>query len=139
INKKMNYNKLNTLLKERKLSKLWLANESGLSDVTIDKILNGEDVKVSSVEAVSAVLGLSASYFFDEPNHTANTATGQQSIAGNNNTIAGNITLVFSFEGSVKIIISNGGVSTVEVASLEKISQAETDKDNLIIELQKSL
>ncbi|KAA6348230.1 hypothetical protein EZS27_004298 [termite gut metagenome] len=62
----MNISKLQLIMNQRKINNSNLASLSGLSDVTISKILNGADAKISSVEKIAQALGLPVGYFFDE-------------------------------------------------------------------------
>lgn len=78
----MNISKLNNLLKQRKINNSNLALSSGLSDVTISKILNGADAKISSIEKIARALEVSVGYFFDE-------STSAQNSTGNSNVMVG--------------------------------------------------
>ena len=62
----MNISKLDRLVKESKLNKSEIADAAGITRVTLDNAINGADVKISTVEAVARVLGVSPATFFDE-------------------------------------------------------------------------
>lgn len=62
----MNISKLERLVKESKLNKSEIADAAGITRVTLDNAINGADVKISTVEAVARVLGVSAATFFDD-------------------------------------------------------------------------
>lgn len=60
----MNTNKLKRLVEESLLNKSQIAEKSGLTRVTLDNALQGADVKVSTIEALAKVLGVSAASLF---------------------------------------------------------------------------
>lgn len=62
----MNISKLERLVKESKLSKVEIADLAGITRVTLDNALNGADAKISTIESIAKVLGVSAATFFDE-------------------------------------------------------------------------
>lgn len=62
----MNVAKLQLLMSQSKINNSNLASMSGLSDVTISKILNGADAKISSIERISEALKVPVGYFFDD-------------------------------------------------------------------------
>lgn len=62
----MKIGKLQALMSQRKINNSSLASLSGLSDVTISKILNGADAKISSIERIAEALNVPVGYFFDE-------------------------------------------------------------------------
>lgn len=64
----MNIRKLQRLVEESPLNKVQIAEKSGLTRVTLDNALQGADVKVSTVEALSKVLGVSTASLFLEDN-----------------------------------------------------------------------
>lgn len=64
----MNIRKLQRLVEENPLNKVQIAEKSGLTRVTLDNALQGADVKVSTVEALSKVLGVSTASLFLEDN-----------------------------------------------------------------------
>lgn len=60
----MNYKLLNELVNESKLGKAQIAKLSEISRTTLDNALNGADVKISTIESLAKVLGVSPSVFF---------------------------------------------------------------------------
>lgn len=58
--------KLQALMSQSKINNSSLASLSGLSDVTISKILNGADAKISSIERIAGALHVPVGYFFDD-------------------------------------------------------------------------
>lgn len=58
--------KLQALMSQSKINNSSLASLSGLSDVTISKILNGADAKISSIERIAEALNVPVGYFFDD-------------------------------------------------------------------------
>lgn len=60
----MNISKLQELVAKSGFSKVQIAEKCGFTRVTLDNALSGADVKISTVEALANVLGVSASVFF---------------------------------------------------------------------------
>jgi transcriptional regulator with XRE-family HTH domain len=66
-----------------------LATQSGISEPTLHAILNRDDAKLSQLEKIAEALGVSLSYFLEEPsnsNETMATQTGSNNQAGSGNT-----------------------------------------------------
>lgn len=63
----MNFSLLNKLVEKSKLNKYQIAEKAGISRTTLDNALNGADIKVSTIEKLSNVLGVLPAIFFDEP------------------------------------------------------------------------
>lgn len=68
----MNISKLQELVAKSGLSKVQIAEKCGFTRVTLDNALAGADVKISTVEALAKVLGVSASVFFGGSDEVAN-------------------------------------------------------------------
>lgn len=62
----INIKKVNSLIKSNRFTKVELSKQSGLSKMTIDKILKGGEVNVSSLESLANALGVKVGYFFDD-------------------------------------------------------------------------
>lgn len=62
-------------MRELNISKAQLIKNSGLTRVTIDKILKGGEVNVSSLEALAKGLGVTVGFFFDEIEEVKEIAT----------------------------------------------------------------
>lgn len=62
----INIKKIQDKIDELRLSKVQLIKNSGLTRVTIDKILKGGEVNVSTLEALAKGLGVSVGFFFDD-------------------------------------------------------------------------
>lgn len=62
----VNIKKIQDKIDELKLSKAQLIKNSGLTRVTIDKILKGGEVNVSTLEALANGLGVRVGFFFDD-------------------------------------------------------------------------
>lgn len=60
----MDFRLLNKLVGESKLGKAQVAEQAGISRTTLDNALNGADIKISTIESLSEVLGVSPSIFF---------------------------------------------------------------------------
>lgn len=60
----MDFKLLNKLVNESKLNKAQIAEMANMSRTTLDNALNGADIKVSTIENLAKVLGVSASIFF---------------------------------------------------------------------------
>lgn len=78
----MNIAKLQLLMAQSKVNNSNLASMSGVSDVTISKILNGADAKISTIERIAEALKVPVGYFFDD-------STISQVNAGSSNVVVG--------------------------------------------------
>lgn len=78
--------KLEEIIKERKMTKVELAAKVGLTSQTIANILNGSDVKVSSIQKIAAYFNLPAGYFIDDIT-SPTTIVGDKNQVGNGNVI----------------------------------------------------
>ena len=79
----MNINRIAEAIKASKLSKSELSKLTKVSRTTIDNLLDGADVKVSTIESLAYVLKVPVGYFFDDCGFIQVTASGDQSIATN--------------------------------------------------------
>lgn len=61
----MNFRLLNSLVNESKLGKSQIAEMANISRTTLDNALNGADIKISTLESLANVLGVSTGVFFD--------------------------------------------------------------------------
>ncbi len=61
----MNVQRIVDIVMSNKLSKVDIASKMKVSRTTLDNLLNGADVKVSTIENLADVLGVSVSEFFD--------------------------------------------------------------------------
>ena len=78
----MNISKLQLLMSQSIVNNSNLASLSGVSDVTISKILNGADAKISTIEKIAEALKVPVGYFFDD-------STVSQVSTGNSNIVVG--------------------------------------------------
>lgn len=62
----MNISILQRFLEDNKLAKVDIILKSGISKGTLDNLLQGKDVKVSTVESVCKVLGVNPAILFDD-------------------------------------------------------------------------
>ena len=62
----MNFSLLNKLVNESKLGKSQIAEMAKISRTTLDNALNGADIKISTIESLANVLGVSTSVFFND-------------------------------------------------------------------------
>lgn len=60
----MDFSLLNKLVSESKLGKAQISEMANISRTTLDNALNGADIKVSTLESLARVLGVSTSVFF---------------------------------------------------------------------------
>lgn len=86
----MNITKLQLLMAQSKVNNSNLASMSGVSDVTISKILNGADAKISTIERIAEALKVSIGYFFDDST-ISQVNTGSSNVVGRDNN--GHITM----------------------------------------------
>ena len=84
-----NLQKIKTLSKERKITLRSLANQVGISEQGLQKIIRDNTTSISTVERIASILGVSPAVFFDETPTSVN-AMGDNSIAisGSGNEIA---------------------------------------------------
>lgn len=66
----MNVQRIVDIIVSNKLSKIDIAAKMKVSRTTLDNLLNGADVKVSTVESLADVLGVSVAEFFDSSAQT---------------------------------------------------------------------
>lgn len=69
----MNIKKLEALINNSKLNKVQIAKESGISRTTLQKVLEGADVKISTLEALARVLNVPLAEFFSDVTTKVNT------------------------------------------------------------------
>lgn len=60
----MDFKLLENLVNESKLGKTQIAEMARISRTTLDNALNGADIKISTIESLAEVLGVSTSIFF---------------------------------------------------------------------------
>lgn len=60
----MNVQRIMDIITSNKLSKIDIASRMKVSRTTLDNLLNGADVKVSTVENLAEVLGVDVADFF---------------------------------------------------------------------------
>lgn len=76
----VNLQKIKTISKERKITLRSLANQVGISEQGLQKIIRDNTTSISTVERIAAILGVSPAVFFDETPTSVN-AMGDNSIA----------------------------------------------------------
>lgn len=74
----MNIKKLNELLNASKLNKVQIAERCGVSRTTLDNVLAGADAKISTIESLAKVLGVSVGYLFDDEQPKLNFAGNEE-------------------------------------------------------------
>ena len=85
----MNINRIREAIEVSKISKSELSKLTKVSRTTIENLLAGADVKVSTIESLAYVLKLPVGYFFDDSIVNI-TASGAQSIATNSGDVTYN-------------------------------------------------
>ena len=83
----MNINRIKEAISASKLGKSELSKLAKVSRTTIDNLLEGADVKVSTIESLAYVLKVPVGYFFDDSGIIHVSANGDQSIATNSGDI----------------------------------------------------
>lgn len=81
----MNYRLLQKLLEDNKLGKARIAEMAGISRTTLDNALNGADIKVSTLENLSKVLGISTSVLFNDDTTCGSAVNVSGTINGGQN------------------------------------------------------
>lgn len=64
----MDFNLLNSLVGKSKMGKAQIAELANISRTTLDNALNGADIKISTIESLANVLGVSPGVFFGADN-----------------------------------------------------------------------
>lgn len=67
----MNVQRIVDIITSNKLSKIEIASKMKVSRTTLDNLLNGADVKVSTIENLAEVLGVNVADFFDSGHKTS--------------------------------------------------------------------
>lgn len=62
----MDFSLLGRLVSESKFGKAQIADMAEISRTTLDNALNGADIKISTIESLARVLGVSPSIFFGD-------------------------------------------------------------------------
>lgn len=70
----MNVQRIVDIITSNKLSKIDIASRMKVSRTTLDNLLNGADVKVSTVENLAEVLGVDVAEFFSSDKKTSSLA-----------------------------------------------------------------
>lgn len=105
----MNINRIAEAIKASKLGKSELSKLTKVSRTTIDNLLDGADVKVSTIESLAYVLKVPVGYFFDDCGVIQVTASGDQSIATN----SGDVTLgENAYKGSIGVRNNYSNIKT---------------------------
>jgi transcriptional regulator with XRE-family HTH domain len=68
----MNVRRINALVNASKLNKVQIAEMGGFTRTTLDNLLSGADVKVSTVESLAKVLNVSVAEFFADEDELSN-------------------------------------------------------------------
>lgn len=68
----MNIRRINALVNASKLNKVQIAEMGGFTRTTLDNLLSGADVKVSTVESLAKVLNVSVAEFFADEDELSN-------------------------------------------------------------------
>ncbi len=79
----VNIKKIHARMQELNISKAQLIKDSGLTRVTIDKILAGGNINVETLEALAKGLGVNVGFFFDNNIGEG----GQTQIVGSHNRV----------------------------------------------------
>ena len=110
---RMNINLLGKYISESKMNKSDIAKGAGISRTTLDNALNGADMKVSTLESLSKILGVNSAVFFSDSPIT----TGDNSPA----VINGNASVTLNSEQSnPELIVLREKVNSLETLLAEK-------------------
>lgn len=92
-----NLQRIKEILKEKGLTIRYLANELGISEQGLQKLIRENSTKIETLESISKILKVSIVVFFDESltdkDHSIN-----QSIVGNNNITSGHGNIEISYD-----------------------------------------
>jgi transcriptional regulator with XRE-family HTH domain len=106
----MNINKLNQIVEESSLTKKEIADACDLARTSLDRILHGEDFKVSNLEKLAYVLNVPVwSFFTDEDpgeDFASKAVAATQKIAALEDSVAHLKDLVAEKERTIQILLS---------------------------------
>lgn len=144
----MNNSLLQKLISGSKLSKAQIAINAGMSRTTLDNVLNGADVKVSTIESLARVLDVNPSVFF-QPSiidyessslasapHTTTNVSGHNVCGVNVNGRDIDIKCPTEYEALLNIVNANNEIVSRMQAQLDK---AQSQIDELIALLKTKL
>ena len=115
----MNFNLLNSLVEKNKMGKARIAEKAKISRTTLDNALNGADIKISTIESLSFVLGVSPSIFFTtDPSRPSVNAGGMS--------------------GGIVSVADGGGISAVNSTVNAKGSE-RADNDGIKVIVPRSI
>ncbi len=125
---------LNSLVEKSKMGKARIAEKAKISRTTLDNALNGADIKISTIESLSNVLGVSPSVFFDASNagdcppvHSSEMLSGIASVDNNKCRIS-----VVSGTANAYGGVSSAEVHTVPIVPAEIADLPDTDVYELV-------
>lgn len=99
----MNTNKLRLIMRERKMTRKALTLATGLSGVTIDRILDGGDVRISTLETLASALGVTASSLLEPLEVTDDPSAHIATVSGHHNNTAVDGTLTITTGDSERV------------------------------------
>ena len=121
---------LNSLIEKSKMCKARIAEKAKISRTTLDNALNGADMKISTIESLSNVLGVSPSVFFDALNasvHSSGMPNGIISVDSNKCCISAVSGTANAYDG-----VSSAEVHTVPIVPAEIADLPDTDVYELV-------
>lgn len=139
----MNINRIKELIETSKIGKSRLSELTKVSRTTIENLLAGADVKVSTIENLAYVLKVPVGYFFDDGviNVSASgmqaiaTASGAVSVGTKNNADGDNIGTQYNYAGYIDNETRKDTITTLTetVATLTKeLDTSQQQKSHLI-------
>ena len=139
----MNINRIKELIEASKIGKSRLSELTKVSRTTIENLLAGADVKVSTIENLAYVLKVPVGYFFDDGvvNITASgmqaiaTASGAVSVGTKNSVDGDNIGTQYNYSGYIDNEKRKDTITTLTetVATLTKeLDTSQQQKSHLI-------
>ena len=139
----MNINRIKELIETSKIGKSRLSELTKVSRTTIENLLAGADVKVSTIENLAYVLKVPVGYFFDDGviNVSASgmqaiaTASGAVSVGTKNSADGDNIGTQYNYSGYIDNENRKDTITTLTetVATLTKeLDTSQQQKSHLI-------
>ena len=85
----LNIKTIEKLMADKKMTKAAICAETGIARTTLDALLKGSDVKVSTIENIARVLGVPVGTFFDNEGgvRISQTDGGGAAVSGDGNSI----------------------------------------------------
>lgn len=130
----MNYILLRKLLEDSKLGKARIAEMAGISRTTLDNAINGADIKISTLENLSKVLGICTSVLFNDDTtcgssvNVSGTINGGQNVANYSCKHEVRPMLLEKIVGNIRKIMNDRNLTQYTIAQYIGTSESQCSK-----------